>query len=162
MQHRKRGFTLIELLVVVLIIGILAAVALPQYNKAVKKAQGVEALSVMNAVDKALRNYYLEHGTFEGATLDTLNVTLPELSHIRYAIGSPGDYNTATSQPVLQTGTSPVILTFPENKIRVEYLTKDRNNLSMRIWCRKFNGTQSSCGEYFNCTPNEWGHCKLK
>ena len=54
MQKNNTGFTLIELLVVVLIIGILAAVALPQYQKAVTKARIVQELTVFDAYKKAI------------------------------------------------------------------------------------------------------------
>ena len=56
------GFTLIELLVVVLIIGILASVAVPQYTKAVWKARFSEALVTVNAMEKALQLYVLQNG----------------------------------------------------------------------------------------------------
>jgi len=53
-MKNKKGFTLIELLVVVLIIGILAAIALPQYFKAVEKSRSTEALSIMGSLSAAM------------------------------------------------------------------------------------------------------------
>ena len=60
--NTRRGFTLIELLVVVVIIAILAAIALPQYQKAVEKSRAAEAWVTLKSIVDAVEAAKLEHG----------------------------------------------------------------------------------------------------
>ena len=58
----KKAFTLIELLVVVLIIGILAAIALPQYTLAVEKSRAAEAMANIATIKQQMQLYIMENG----------------------------------------------------------------------------------------------------
>lgn len=73
----KKGFTLIELLVVVLIIGILAAVAIPQYQKTVYKSRYATLKPLANALATAQEIYYLANGSYAEKIID-LDVDIPK------------------------------------------------------------------------------------
>ena len=83
--NRLGGFTLIELLVVVLIIGILAAIAVPKYRVAVAKAQAVEAITVLTALEKARTAYHLANGTWP-TSMDDLDITVKDSASYRFNV----------------------------------------------------------------------------
>jgi type IV pilus assembly protein PilA len=64
------GFTLIELLVSIVIVGLLAAIALPSYLNQAAKARGSEAKSIIGTLNRAQMSYRLERGTFGVALAD--------------------------------------------------------------------------------------------
>ena len=68
--YKQAGFTLIELLVVVLVVGILAAVALPQYEKAVKKSRAAGLLPIIKDIQQAQTVYYLSNGKYASCLND--------------------------------------------------------------------------------------------
>ena len=104
MKNQEQGFTLIELLVVILIIGILAAVAVPQYQRAVEKSHAAESLVITKAIAIANNAYYLANGAY-ATDIEALDIEVPGTSVIAggmnrrqsnwFEYGARASYNTA-------------------------------------------------------------------
>lgn len=82
---KNAAFTLIELLVVVLIIGILSAVALPQYTKAVARSRASEAWLNGTALAQAQQRYYLANGNYT-LDLDSLDIQVRDTDSYKYKV----------------------------------------------------------------------------
>jgi type IV pilus assembly protein PilA len=88
-KKQDKGFTLIELLVVVIIIGILAAVALPSLLSQTNKAKQAEARQNVGAMNRAQQSYFLEQNKFAG-DLTALGVGLrTQTTNFKYGMNLP-------------------------------------------------------------------------
>ena len=77
----RKGFTLIELLVVVLIMGILASVAMPQYFKSVEKSRASEAIDALSAVVSSQERFYMQKGHYNTESIKYFDIDLTNLSY---------------------------------------------------------------------------------
>ena len=159
--NNNKAFTLIELLVVVLIIGILAAVALPQYQKAVEKSRATQAITLLKSVYQAADAYYLANGVWP-TRFDELgiDVTLGEsTSYTRGENRTNNDWTVGVFNNGIDYGGSGVYARRKTGKYKGGgfFIFKETNDFDKDVLiCTE---TFSGGGNYYMATGDAGNYC---
>jgi prepilin-type N-terminal cleavage/methylation domain-containing protein len=92
-QSAEKGFTLIELLVVITIIGVLAAISFPVYNKVVEKAREMQAKNDAMGLQNAVKAFYTEYGVYPFDLTESADTVMKETDgeFMRVLLAEEGD-----------------------------------------------------------------------
>jgi type IV pilus assembly protein PilA len=94
-MRNARGFTLVELAVVVVIIGVLAAFAVPRFLASVERSKAAEAFNYLSSIQAAQERYHARQGTYAADVAD-LDIQMTNLKY--FTVGTVGPGSTGSLQ----------------------------------------------------------------
>ena len=150
MQNRKNGFTLLEILVAVLIIGVLAAIAVPHYQRAMNRSAGAGVIASLKPVVDAANKSFLEYGTYSGmnwSDLDGATSAQFTASGKTWDFGVEGEDHCAVVFGESTGGVPGLFYTLQDGHV-------------VAVSCNSLEPTaEKECREYFGTLPNLQPYC---
>jgi len=149
MSRASAGFTLIEVMIVVVIIGILAAVAVPSYRDYITRSKITEATATLANLRIRMEQYYQDNRNYgTTATACPAQVTMPTAPAIRYfaytcgwgAVGTTQGY-TLTATGVVAEGMSGFTYTLTQSNVRATTAAPTGWTTSTNCWVTKKDGS---------------------
>ena len=159
-KKENQGFTLIELLVVIIIIGILAAIALPSFLNQANKAKQAEARTNVGSMNRAQQAYYLEKNEFaEQSNFGNLGLGIKtETTNYKYSISGGGKGVTGVSNLATTTTGTVAPLKDYVGAVNVGTVTNTSEATTLGVLCeadkpRSAGGAAAVAGTYNQTGP---------
>lgn len=135
-MKKAAGFTLVEIMIVMVLIGVLAAIALPSYQQSVVNSRRADAMAVLQGLSQAMERYYTETGAYTGASTALYSSKSPFEGTAVY-------YNLTISE---LNSADYILLATPANGQAGDGILT-LSNTGLRGWDRDNSGTVSAATE---------------